>query len=439
VPKQRSPLSQQGRFRQSRTSCVGIGRELLNGATPDSNVGRGRWIVVTALGTSTTLVWASSYYLPAILTGPIATGTGVSPTWVFAAFSASLLIAASVGPFVGRAIDRHGGRGVLALSSVVLAVGLVSLALATGPVGLFGAWVILGVGMALGLYDAGFAALTAIYGNEARGPITSITLFGGFSSTISWPLSTLLNDAIGWRETCLAWAALNLLIGLPLNRFVFPKRVHQAPHREECDVRIDREQSIGRIGWRPYREMLLLAFVFAAAWFVTAALAAHLPALLERTGLTQLQAVAAAALFGPAQVAARMAELVVLRKIHPLVSSRIAACLHPIGAAILAVGGPPAAAVFVVLHGAGNGLLTIAQGTVPLAIFGPHGYGSRTGLLGAPARIAQAFAPLLFGLLMDRMGLSVLFVSASLYIAAFAALMCVRASRVEGTILDAPS
>jgi predicted MFS family arabinose efflux permease len=98
-------------------------------------------------------------------------------------------------------------------------VGLVSLALATGPVGLFGAWVILGVGMALGLYDAGFAALTAIYGNEARGPITSITLFGGFSSTISWPLSTLLNDAIGWRETCLAWAALNLLIGLPLNRF----------------------------------------------------------------------------------------------------------------------------------------------------------------------------------------------------------------------------
>src|SRR5437868_15189312 len=124
--------------------------------------------------------------------------------------------------------------------------------------------------------------------------------------------------------------------------------------------------------------MLLLAFVFAAAWFVTAALAVHLPTLLERAGLTKLQAVAAAALFGPAQVAARMAELVVLRKIHPLVSSRIAACLHPIGAAILAVGGPPAAAVFVVLHGAGNGLLTIAQGTVPLAIFGPHGYGSRT-------------------------------------------------------------
>ena len=398
----------------------------MNSAPPCSNAARGRWAVVTALGTSTTLVWASSYYLPAILADPIASGTGVSATWVFAAFSASLLIAALAGPFVGRAIDRRGGRGVLASSNVVLATGLVSLALARGPIGLFGAWAILGVGMALGLYDAGFAALTAIYGDEARGPITGITLFAGFSSTVSWPLSTVLNDAVGWRETCLAWAVLNLLIGLPLNRFVLPIRVRHVSPREESDRRIDRERSDGRIGWKPRREMLLLAFVFAAGWFVTAAMAAHLPTLLQRAGLTQLQAVAAAALFGPAQVAARVAELVVLRTIHPVVSSRIAASLHPIGAAILAVGGAPAAVVFVVLHGAGNGLLTIAQGTVPLAIFGPHGYGTRTGLLGAPARAAQAFAPLLFGLLIDRMGLSVLFVSSGLYVAALAALMCVR-------------
>jgi MFS family permease len=394
----------------------------LTGAAPNPNAACGRWAVVTALGTSTTLVWASSYYLPAILADPIASATGLSPTWVFAAFSASLLIAALTGPFVGRAIDRRGARGVLASSNVVLAAGLVSLALATGPIGLFGAWAILGVGMALGLYDAVFAALTALYGDEARGPMTGITLFAGFSSTVSWPLSTVLNDAFGWRETCLAWAALNLLIGLPLNHFVLPGRVHHASRREESDE---------RTGWKPYREMLLLAFVFAAGWFVTAAMVAHLPTLLRHAGLAPLQAVAVAALFGPAQVAARIAELAVLRKIHPVVSSRIAASLHPIGAVILAVGGPPAAVVFVVLHGAGNGLLTIAQGTVPLAIFGPHGYGTRTGLLGAPARVAQAFAPLLFGFLMDRMGLSILFISASLYIAALAALTCVRASRAE--------
>jgi predicted MFS family arabinose efflux permease len=356
----------------------------------------------------------------------MAAGASVSPTSVFAAFSASLLIAALIGPFVGRAIDRRGGCGVLALSNLVLATGLVSLALAKGQIGLFGAWAVLGVGMALGLYDAGFAALTAIYGDKARGPITGITLFAGFASTVSWPLSTILNDAVGWRETCLVWAALNLVIGLPLNRFLLPVPVRDVAYRQRSKV---------RTGWRPHREMLLLAFVFAASWFVTGAMASHLPTLLERAGVTRFQAVAAAALVGPAQVAARIAEFVALRKIHPVVSARIAASLHPIGAIILVVVGPPAAVVFVLLYGAGNGLLTIARGTVPLAIFGPHGYGERTGLLGAPARAAQASAPLLFGLLTERMGLSVLFVSASLCIAALGALMCVRAPRADVTKL----
>jgi cyanate permease len=174
--------------------------------------------------------------------------------------------------------------------------------------------------------------------------------------------------------------------------------------------------------------MFLLAFVFAAAWFVTGSMAAHLPRLLERWGASPVQAIAAAALVGPAQVAARLLEFLLLRRIHPLISARIAAVLHPIGVAALAIAGPSAAAVFAVLYGAGNGLLTIARGTVPLAIFGPHSYGERTGLLGAPARAAQALAPLLFGLLLDAMGTWVIFVSAGLCISALCALLCLRAS-----------
>ena len=380
---------------------------------------RSRRVVVTALGTSQTLAWASSYYLPAILADPISAGIGVQRSWVFAAFSASLLIAAFAGPVVGRIIDRHGGRGVLVLSNLVLATGLVILAVANGPLGLFAAWGVLGVGMALGLYDAGFATLTALYGHEARGPITGITLFAGFASTVSWPLSAYLNDALGWRETCLIWAALNLVLGLPLNRLLLPipaKKTHSL-HPAGLPV-----------GWKPYKEMFLLAFIFAAAWFVTGSMAAHLPRLLERWGATPVQAIAAAALVGPAQVAARLAEFLLLRRIHPLVSARIAAVLHPIGAVLLAVAGPSAAAVFTVFYGAGNGLLTIARGTVPLAIFGPHGYGERTGVLGAPARAAQAFAPFLFGLLLDTMGTSVILVSAGLCLSALAALLCLRAS-----------
>ena len=379
-------------------------------------------MVVAALGTSQTLAWASSYYLPAILADPIGAGIGVPFAWVFAAFSASLLIAALSGPWVGRVIDRRGGRGVLTLSSLVLAVGLLALAAAVGPFSLFAAWAVLGIGMALGLYDAAFAALTTFYGKEAGGPIAGITLFAGFASTVSWPLSSLLNHTLGWRETCLVWAAVNLLISLPLNRFLLPLPTQPAHLRQMPSV---------PVSWKPYKEMFLLAYVFAAAWFVTGSMAAHLPRLLEGAGATPLQAVSAAALIGPAQVMARLAEFFILRRKHPLVSARIAALLHPLGAAALVIMGPSGAAIFAALYGAGNGLLTIARGTVPLAVFGPQGYGERTGLLGAPARAVQAFAPLGFGILLDLMGKSVIFVSSGLCLSALGALLCLRATRTS--------
>jgi MFS family permease len=380
---------------------------------------RSRRIVVTALGVSQTLAWASSYYLPAILADPIGAALGVPRSWIFGAFSMALLIAACAGPTVGRFIDRYGGRGVLALSNIALAAGLAALAAANGMAMLFAAWAILGLGMALGLYDAGFAALTALYGQNARGPITGVTLFAGFASTVSWPVSTVLNDALGWRETVLVWAALNIVLGLPLNRFVLPLPAQP--------LRIVHAAAATKIGWEPRKPMVLLAFVFAAAWFVTGAMATQLPALLERAGATPVEAVAAASLVGPAQVMARVAEFVVLRRIHPLVSARVAAALHPLGAVLFAIIGAPAAALFAVFYGAGNGLLTIARGTVPLAVFGPVGYGERTGLLGAPARAAQAFAPLLFGLLLDTMGLWSIAVSSALCLAALAALLCLSA------------
>ena len=381
---------------------------------------RSRGVVVTALGLAQTLAWASSYYLPAILADPIGAALGLPRSWVFAAFSMALLIAAFSGPTVGRIIDRYGGRGVLATSNLVLAVGLVMLAAAHGAAMLFAAWAVLGIGMALGLYDAAFAALAALYGQHARGPITGITLFAGFASTVSWPVSTVLNDALGWREAVLVWAALNLIVGLPLNRLLLP-----VPARSAHVARTPGQ----RVGWTPRRQMLLLAFVFAAVWFVTGAMAAQLPTLLERAGATPLQAVAAGALVGPAQVAARLVEFVVLRRVHPLVSARIAALLHPLGAAIFAVTAPAGAAAFAIFYGAGNGLLTIARGTVPLAVFGPEAYGERTGLLGAPARAAQAFAPLLFGLLIDALGTGAIFVSVGLCLAALAGLLCLRASQ----------
>jgi hypothetical protein len=276
----------------------------------------------------------------------------------------------------------------------------------------------MGIGMAFGLYDAAFATLTGLYGHEARGPITGITLIAGFASTVGWPLSAVMDAHFGWRGACVAWAAMHTLIGLPLNLLLVPSARHGITAKTE-----------NLATWQPRKEMLLLAYVFGAAWFVTGAMAAHLPTLLERMGATATQAIAAAALVGPAQVAARIAEFMMIRRAHPLISARIAAALHPVGAILLGTFGSPAAFSFALLHGAGNGLLTIARGTVPLALFGPEGYGARTGLLGAPARAAQAVAPFLFAVLLDETALGALVLSASLCLSALAALLILKSPR----------
>jgi MFS family permease len=372
---------------------------------------------VIVLGTTQTLAWASSYYLAAVLGDVIARDTGVSTQWFFAAFSASLLISGFLGPRVGRRIDAVGGRGVLAISNVTFAIGLVLLALAKGPVMLGLAWLALGLGMAMGLYDAAFATLGRIYGSAARKPITGITLLAGFASTVGWPLTAWGMATLGWRETCLAWAAVHVLFALPMNLFLLPRPKISA---EERKVAQDEKVPIDRT-------LVLLATAFAMAWVVTAGMAAHFPRILEAAGATPAEAIAASALIGPAQVAARIFEASVLARFHPMVSARLATITHPIGALVVAfAGGGFVAGAFAILHGLGNGIITIARGTVPLALFGPQSYGYRLGIIGAPARILQAGAPLLFAFLIERYGAGVLAFSAALMLGALAALLLVR-------------
>jgi predicted MFS family arabinose efflux permease len=373
--------------------------------------------VVLVLGCTQTLAWASSYYLPAILGGPIARDLHIPTSWFFGAFSAALLVAAVLGPRIGRTIDTLGGRWVLSASNMVLAAGLAVLGLASSFLMLCTAWLLLGFGMGLGLYDAAFAALGRMYGVSARPSITGITLIAGLASTVGWPLSSWCLSHYGWRETCFAWAAAHLLIGLPLNLSFLPKTKLEPKSAQEPKPHIPMD-----------RNMWLLATAFALAWMVTGAMAAHFPRLAEAAGATASEAIAAGTLIGPAQVLGRLVEALALGRTHPLVSGRMAAITHPIGAAIMGLlgGGGLAAFLFAVLHGFGNGILTIARGTIPLAIFGAKNYGYRLGLLGAPARVAQAIAPLLFELLIDRWGAGALIVSSGLSLAALAALALAR-------------
>ena len=279
------------------------------------------------------------------------------------------------------------------------------------------AWTVLAIGIAMGLYDPAFAALTWLYGREARSSITGITLIAGFASTLGWPLCAMFLHAWGWRAACLAWVGMNLLLAAPLNWLTIPcESTATAPPA----VMEPRAPEPSRAA------MPVLAFFFAATWFVQGAMAAHLPGLLRAAGASSTAAIAAAALVGPAQVGARIVEFFFLRSFHPLSSARLASVLHPIGAAFLVVLGAPGIVAFAVLHGAGNGMITIAKGTLPLALFGPRGYGLRSGTLSVPARVLQSTAPFLFGLLLDRVGIASIRLSAGLCLAAFGSLLILR-------------
>jgi hypothetical protein len=305
---------------------------------------------------------------------------------------------------------------VLAASNLIFAAGLCLLGSTSSFSTLALGWLLMGVGMGLGLYDAAFAALGRMYGPSARSAITGITLIAGFASTVGWPLTAWGEASLGWRWTCFAWAAAHLVIGLPLNLLLLPSlrsAMPPTPAAARPDIAMN-------------APLLLIGFAFAAGWFVAGAMAAHLPRLLEAAGATTSQAIAAAALVGPAQVGARLIEAGFLSRYHPLVSARLSLLTHPIGAGLLLAGGSWLALPFTLLHGAGNGILTIARGTVPLAVFGPQDYGYRLGLIGAPARIAQAAAPLAFGALIDVLGSHALLFSMLTCVAAAGALLAVR-------------
>jgi len=386
--------------------------------------------VVGALGTAQTLAWASSYYLPAMLAAPMAADLGVATPTVFAAFSGAMVVSALVGPWAGLAIDRHGGRVVLAGTSLVFALGLGMLGFAQGLWTMVIAWLVIGAAMGAGLYEAAFSSLVRLYGQHTRGAITGITLLAGFASTVGWPLSAWMETRFGWRNACLGWAGIHLLIGLPLNAWL---PTLPSPAQPERTAAADPAQAIASASPSPVAAAggagyatALLAFVFAATWFISTAMATHLPRMLEAAGATLAAAVAVGALVGPAQVAGRVLEFGLLRRVHPLLSARLAALAHPAGVTVLLMAGPVAAPLFAILHGAGNGILTIAKGTLPLALFGAQGYGARQGWLMLPARIAQALAPLLFGLALDAWGANALWLSGAIGLAACGALMLLR-------------
>jgi len=356
-----------------------------------------RWLVVSALGIAQILVWGSSYYLIAVLARPIQAATGWNYTWIAGGLSLGFLISGLASPKVGRLIDQFGGRPVLGCSAIILALGMVLLAVAPNELCYLGAWVVLGLGMGAGLYDPAFAALGRLYGDQARSAITLTTLWGGFASTLCWPLSQMLVNQIGWRGTCWAYAAIDLAIVLPLYLFGLPREPRHPPATRAT------AKAAGIVPANMRLSFWLVAVNTTVSAVVMTVISVHLIALLQDGGASAAAAVALGALIGPAQVGARLVEMVLARKYHPVWTMGIATILTAAGLALV-FAAPAFAAAGILLYGTGAGLRSIARGSVPLAIFGRDGYATLMGRLAMPALIAQSAAPALGALLLNATG-----------------------------------
>jgi MFS family permease len=359
-----------------------------------------RIYVVTGLGIGQILSWGSTFYLLAVLAGPIVTDTGWSSSLVVAGVSLGLVIAGLGSPRVGALVASNHGRIVLIASALMLALGLATLGLAPNLWWYLGAWVILGLGMSGGLYSGAFAVLGQTYGPAARSAITLLTLFGGFASTICWPLSTLMVNEIGWRWTALVYAGAHLLVAAPLYALTIPRQpCVPTLNGGSGHTSIEVQRSVAP----RWSLIVLVATISTLGTSIAALISVHMFSLLAGIGIVGTAAVVLAATIGPSQVGARLIELIVGRKHHPLwtlltATFALAVAINFLGVELFTP------TILVIVYGVGIGLSSIANGTVPLALFGQDQHARIMGRIALPSLLAQAAAPIIGSLLIQNVG-----------------------------------
>lgn len=359
--------------------------------------------VIPVLGMTQILAWGSSYYLLAVLATPIAADTGWPLAWIVGGLSLGLLTAGIVSPRVGGSIQRFGGRPVLAFSAACLGLGLAGLGLSPSLLVYTISWLVVGIGMGAGLYDAAFATLGRLYGIKARSAITALTLFGGFASTLCWPLSAWLVSELGWRGTCFVYAGIHLGLLMPLYLFALPRE----PERPMPAKPEQAQAAAGFPDARPVRAsgllFILVALVITVSSMISALLSVHLLTILQARDIALAAAVALGATVGPAQVGARVIEMAISRYHHPIWTKLASTVFVAAGVGALWAGLPLISAALI-FYGAGIGIESIARGTLPLALFGEERYAVVMGRIAMPSLIAQAAAPSVGAVLIDRFG-----------------------------------
>jgi MFS family permease len=351
--------------------------------------------VVLSLGLAQLVSWGVTYYVVGVFGDLIAEELRWSRALVHGGYSLALLAMGIASPIAGRLIDRHGGRRVMAAGSVLAAAGCAGLALAHSVVVYYAAWGLLGIAMRCTLYDAAFATLARIGGPAASRSMSQITLLGGLASSAFWPIGQLLAGALGWRGAVIVYAGLALLT-LPLH-LALPQQRYREPAKRSPPATVAGDRLIAGG---------LYAMIVALTGVLSSGMSAHMIGILVGLGLAAPVAVWVAALRGVAQSVARLADVLLGGRVHPLNLNLFATLLLVVCFApgpwnghlmMLAIG-------FAALYGAGNGLATITRGTVPLVLFGHSGYGGQVGRLLIPSFLLSAAAPLGYAYLLDEFG-----------------------------------
>ncbi len=355
------------------------------------------WRLVRLLAVTQIVAWGSLYYAFAIVAHDIQRESGWSTGVVFGAYSWSLLAAGLAATPVGMLIDRFGGRAVMSCGSVLAGSGMITLAMAHSVALYFVAWSMVGVSMAMALYEAAFATINREFLLQSRKAISVLTLFGGLASTVFWPLTLQLNGVLGWRHTFLVYGVLHLVLCAPLHVLLGAGGARRlAQHGTAARDYTLHEAVRDPVFWK-------LAFAFASNMFIFSALSVHLIPLLQRFGHPAATAVLVASLIGPMQVAGRVGEMALAHRVLPQTVGRLTfACLPPALLALLLFGESRfAVAGFCMLYGLGNGILTIVRGTVPQSLFGRENYGAISGALAGPSLLAKAAGPLAMAALVE--------------------------------------
>ncbi len=364
--------------------------------------GRALRRALPALGLTQMIAWGTTYYLPAVLRQRFAADLGLSDTMIFAGVAVTLIVAALLAWPAGHLMERHGAGRFLPLGSLFLALGLVILGQSTGWIGYLLAWMAFGFGMALAMSNAAFSALTQMAGQGARRAIVIIMLFGGMAATIFWPLTLWLDESVGWRNACYLYAAVHLVVCLPLH-LLFVSGGTSAADRQ--DLRQD--EAPGLITPDKQRQAaILITIALAGNGFVSWGLDLHLIAIFADFGLTTVVAVWVAAMKGPVTLLARGGDILLAKRLSPMTSALIAGLLIPVSLALALLFGQGlhAALAFIIAFSFGTGLMTVARATLALVLLGSQGYAVTIGRLTLPTQMTFAFSPMLFSLMIERIG-----------------------------------